>query len=306
MAIGLQTYMDTSRRESLLSVLKDVSALQGNYLMANLGTSTADNTYHEWPVYNQTRATSVTSVIEGADATVADLTQPSRSGNVTAIISEVVLVTGTEMAVDTATHEDPWAFQKRKAMERLTQKQEWLTLRGQTFASGSSGVARQMLGIYGVISTHLTARNSGTSMSVTEIEDIMQEIWQDTSDTFNGSTLIVPIVTKRAISGFTTNVTNYVNQTDKLYRNISTFQGSTGEIKVVPHRDARTTAGTVTVVLINEDMYKVAYLKGREPKCTEHAISGDYKKGQYLTEQTLESRAQRTSALRTGYITTVS
>lgn len=44
MPIGLQTYQDASRREDLLSILKDVSPLGGNYLTGNLGTSVARNT----------------------------------------------------------------------------------------------------------------------------------------------------------------------------------------------------------------------------------------------------------------------
>lgn len=299
MAIGLGTYQDASRREDLLSVLKDVSGLNGNYLMSNLGTAEAKQTLHEWLIYDQSRATSVTFVAEGADATVADLSAPTRSVNVTSILTEVIQVTGTERAVETGTREDPWTFQKRKGLERMSQKMEWSLVNKGTFASGSSGVARGMLGLDGVISTHVTARASGTSVSVTELEDMLEEVWTDVGMSDVGTTVLVPMGIKRTISGFSTSITNYANDTKTLFRNISIFDSSAGQVKIVPHKDVRNVAGSGTMYLINEDMYKVAYL--RRPSFKDLALSGDYERGQYLTEYTMESLAEKTSAKRTGY-----
>jgi len=299
MAIGLQTYTDTSRREDLLSILKDVSPLDDNYLFENLGESVAQNTLHEWPVRNIPRATSVTARAEGFTATVTDLTAPSRSNNYTMILEQVVQVTGTEQEAIVATGKDPMVDQKQIAMRQLIQKIEFSLVNGGAKSSGASGGARQAAGIDSVISTHVTARASGTSMSITEIEDIMEEVWTDTGKGLGGKTLLVPFGINRTISGFTTNVTNYANQTDKLFRNIRTFQGSAGEIKIVPHKDVRNVAGTSTVYLINEDMYKIAYY--RKPKWKPLAVSGDYDLGMYVTEFTLESLAELTSAKRTGY-----
>ena len=190
------------------------------------------------------------------------------------------------------------AHQKEIAMKQLAQDIEFALVNG-TKASGASGVARGMAGLDGVISSHVTARASGTSMSVTEIEDIMQSVWDNVDGGFTGKTLLVPMGVARKISSFTTNITNYVNETDKLYRNIKTFQGSAGEVKIVPHKDVRKTAGTATVYLINEDMFRVAYL--RKPFWKSLAVNGDYEVGQYLTELTLESLAEKSSAKRTGY-----
>jgi hypothetical protein len=298
MAIGLQTFDDTSRREDLISLLKDISPLGGNYLYSNLGQSSAQQTVHQWPILHISRATSVTFKAEGADATVVDHTAPTRSDNVTAILSRVVQVTGTESEVSTATGRDPMAHQKEIAMKQLVQDIEFALVNGAK-VSGSSGVARGMAGLDGVISSNVTARSSGTSMSVTELEDIMQSVWDNVDGGFMGKTLLVPMGVARKISGFTTNITNYVNETDKVYRNIKTFQGSTGEIKIVPHKDVRKTGGTASVYLINEDMFRVSYL--RKPKWQPLAVSGDYEKGQYITELTLESLAEKSSAKRTGY-----
>lgn len=300
MPIGSDTYLGWDNiREDLLSVLKDVSPLDGNYLVDHLGTSEASSTLHQWEVFNLTRATSVTTDVEGADATVSDLSHPSRSTNFTAILSEVVKVTGSNAVADTAVGGDPMAFHKKNALRKLSQRMEWLLINGGSKSSGASGVARSMAGLDGTISTNVTARASGTSMSVQEIEDIMQDVWDDVGDGYMGKTMLVPMGVKRTIAGFSTNVTRYVNETDNLYRNISLFEGSTGQIKVVPHKDVRNVAGSVTVYLINEEMFKQAFY--RKPFFKELASSGDYEWGEYITEFTMESMAQLTSAKRTGY-----
>lgn len=300
MPIGLITYDDQSRRESLLSILKDVSPLGGNYLVENLGTSVARNTLHQWPVYNQTRPTSVTNTIEGAEATVVDLTAPTKSDNITAIISEVVTVSGTERAVTVATNIDPLAFQKEKALKRLSAKMEYLLVNG-TKASGASGVARQMAGMDSVISTNATALSSGTSLSVDRLEDLLQLSWNEVGQEYVADTILCPMGLKRKISTFTTNITNYVNETDRLYRNIAVFESNLGIVRIVPHKDVRNTAGSTTLYALRMDTYKMAFLEGREPQFQELAKGGDYDKGQYITEFTLESYAQRASVKATGF-----
>jgi hypothetical protein len=303
MAIGMITYQDASRRESLLSILKDVSPLGGNYLVENLGTSVARNTLHEWPTFYQSRPTTVSAVVEGADATVVDLTAPVRSNNITAIISDVVKVSGTERAVAVATNQDPYAFQKEKALMRMNAKMEFALLNGTSSAkaSGASGVARGMAGIDGVISTNVTALSSGTSLSVDIFENILQLSWNQVGNEYVADTIICPMGLKRKISSFTTNVTNYVNETDKLYRNISVYEASTGVVKIVPHKDVRNVSGSVTLYALRLDTFKMAFLENREPQFVELAKTGDYEFGQYITEMTLESYAEPASVKVTGF-----
>ncbi len=102
MALGDFTYGNNSRREDLLSILKDVSPVGNNYLVGTLGTSIARNTLHEWVTYYQARPSEVSFALEGADATIVDLQNPVRSNNITAIITEVIQVTGSMRAVDIA------------------------------------------------------------------------------------------------------------------------------------------------------------------------------------------------------------
>jgi hypothetical protein len=304
MAFGLQTYQDASRREDLISLLRDVSPLGGNYLTGNLGTSVARNTLHEWTTYHQTRPTSVTFSVEGAEASFDDLTAPVRSNNVTAIITENLKVSNTERAVTNAQYVDPFTMQKEKALMRMNAKIEFALVNG-TKASGASGVARGMAGIDSCITTNATALASGTSLTVTGLEDLLQLSYNQVGMEYIADVILVPMILKRRISQFTTPITNYVNETDKLYQNVSVFDSSLGQVRIIPHRDVRNVAGSTTIYALRMDTFKVAYLEGRQPSFKELPANGDYTAGQYITELTLESLAEKASVKATGYANTL-
>lgn len=301
MAYGLLTYDDASRREDLLSLLKDVSPLGGNYLTGNLGTSVARNTLHEWVTFNQTRPTSVSFSVEGADASFNDLTMPVRSRNYTAILTESVKVSNTERAMSIATNEDPYSFQKQKALMRLNAKMEFAILNGAGPSAGASGYPRGMAGIDGCISTNATALASGTSLSVTVLENLLQLSYDQVGMEYIADVVLVPMALKRRISALTTNITNYVNETDTLYKNISVFDSSLGQVRVIPHRDVRNTNGSTTLYALRMDTFRIAFLEGRQPSFTELPANGDYTAGQYVTEMTVESLAERASVKATGF-----
>lgn len=299
--MALFTYDDTSRREDLLSVLRDVSRAASNYLVSSLGKSTAMNTLHEWPVRNIARSGAVNTVAEGAEASEPTGDAPTRSNNITAIFSRVVKVSGTEQAVRRALPGSATDDEKKVKLMRLKSDMEYALING-TIASGASGTARGMAGLRGVISTNLTGRASGTSMSVTELEDLHQNTWDATGgDGFTADVLLTPMGIKRKIATFTTRVETHGTNTDKLYNNISFFETSSGTLKIVPHKDVVNSAGCVNVIGIKEGYYKMAFLVNREPDYEALAKSGDYERGQYITELTLESQAEAASVVRTGY-----
>lgn len=299
--MALFSYDDASRREDLLSILKDVSPVTDNYLVTNLGNSTAQNTLHEWLVDNIARPTSVTFTQEGAEVTEPLHNQPSRSNNITAIVRREVKVSGTEMAIRVGLPGNPFDYQKGKVLKQLKGDMEFAVLNG-VVASGASGTARGMNGINGVISTNLTARSSGTSMSTTELEDIIQNSWDAVGAEYVANTVLCPMGIKRKIATFTTRVTPMAqDSTDRIYNNISYYESSSGTVKIIPHKDVINATGSTHVYALNLDTYKIAFLKGREPKFVEIPATGDYQRGYYITELTLESQAQRASVKRYGY-----
>lgn len=307
MPIGIITNMDTSKRESLLSILKNASPNVDNYLTTNLGVAeAATQPLSEWVTYSAARATSVTSTGEGADYTFDDLDAPVRSNNYTTIVTEPVQVSKSEQATKVAAGQDPWAFQKAQAILRLKNKMEFLTINGSK-VSGVSGTGRVLAGIDGCISTNVTARSSGTSFSETELNDIMQESWNAVGSQYVADLLLVPAVIKRRIAGFTNGITRNINAADKkMITEIQVYQSQLGnDVMVIPHKDVRSDAGTVTVYALREDCYKQQFLTGREPAWEDKASTGSYDRGVYETEFTIVSLAQAASVKRTGYASTL-
>lgn len=308
MAFGIDSYLEgNNRRESLLSILRDISPNTDNYFVSNLGKApAATNTLHEWVTYNTARPTSVTTTIEGAAASYGDLTAPTRTQNATAIVSRPVRVSGTLRAISTATGEDPYVFQKHEALKRLKADMEWLTVNG-AFASGDSGVARGLTGITGMISTNVTARASGTSFTEEELNNILQDVWTQVGSEYVSDLIVVPMVISRRISGFTSNLTRNIDaNSKKLVNQVRVYDSQVGQsVMIIPHKDVNAAAGTLTVLALREELFKHAFLTGREPQYEELAKDGDRSNGQYITEFTVVSFAQRGSARRTGYATTL-
>jgi len=297
MAIGIQTYDDASRREDLLSILKDVSPLGGNYLVGNLGTSVARNTIHEWVTYYQARPSLVSFSPEGFEATIVDLTAPVRSNNRTAIIAEVIQVTGSERAVTVATNQDPLSFQKEKALMRLNAKMEFALLNG-AYISGLSGVGRSLAGIDACITTNVSVLSS-VSLSMAHVEDAIQASWDKVGAEYVADTIITTMALKRRFTTFGSFVTNQaVNTNNSKFNNVTTFESSAGTVNIVPHKDV----ATGKMYALNLTTFKMAFLEGREPQYVELAKTGDTDKGMYLTEMTLESYAQPASVKVSGLL----
>lgn len=310
MPFGLQSASATDKRESLLSILKDVSPNTDNYFVTNLGTAPqATNPLHQWGVYNTARPTSVTGVIEGAAATYGDLSTPDKSSNSTVILDETVRVSDTEMGVSTITGENPMAFQKDRALKRLKAKMEFVTINGDVVAR-ASGVASGMAGFDRMISSNVTFRASGTSFKETELNDIMQDSYDDVSMEFIADLLVCPMIIKRRISGFTSNLVRYIDAKDKKLDNeIRVYDSSVGApVKIIPHKDVRnvnasaTLGNALAVYALREETYKHSFLVGGEPKWVELARDGHRTNGMYRTEFTLVSYAQAASVKRTGYM----
>jgi len=305
MAFGLLTQTgardtDASMREDLIDIITDVSP-DSNPLMTMLGRSKASQPLHQWLEDYISRPTSVTSSIEGAGATYSDLVQPERRTNWTNIVTQTFRVSGTQEAVDHAGMGDPYDYQAAKALTNWKNQAEFTIVRG-AMASGSSGVARQMAGLDSVITTHFTARNSGSSLSETEFNDAVKEVWNDVgaSDVFD--MVLVPFALKQRISQFTAGSTKTVDASDKrLTRPVDVYESDGGIIRIFAHKDVRASAATPgpTFLGIKEDKYKVAYL--RDPKREELAKDGDRRNGQIIGEFTLEYLAERTSVRRVGY-----
>lgn len=267
--------------------------------MTLFGTSTARGTLHEWLKFQVTRPTTVSSDIEGADTTFADLTQPSRTTNVTHIIKQPIQVSRTERRVNVAGMGDPYAFQKAEALRTLKMKMEYAILNS-TRASGSSGVARTMTGIDAFITSVVTARNSGTSYSEQELNDMTADAYGVVRADKIFDMLLCTVKIKQAIAGFGGNSTRYIDASEKrLTKDILVYDSAVGSHRIMHHRDVNNTAGTTTVYGIREELHKVAYLD--KPMFEELGKVGDADRAHWVTEFSLEVLEESADLKRTGY-----
>jgi len=298
----------TEMRESLLSIMRDVSPNEDNYLMSNLGKSSpAMNTIHEWNLYYQSRATSATGSIEGAATSYADLTAETRSNNRTLILDEPVRLSRTRKSIAMVTGEDAMSKEKERALKRLKSQMEWATING-SYASGDSGVARGMSGIDDCISTNVTVRNTDTSFTETELNDMVNESYTGVGHEYIMDVLLCPPIIKRRIATFGTNVTRNINASDKrLTSEVRIFDADLGPaIKIIAHKDVVKTQGKLKVYGLREDTFEYSFLVGTgEPHWEDRATDGDRDNGVYISEFTLVSLAEKSSVKRSGYALTL-
>lgn len=305
MAYGLLTTNTAegqgTRREDLLDLIQDVSSDE-NPLSTMLGTTEAKQTTHEWMEDYTARPTSNTGSREGFEATFNDLQEPSRRRNVTQIIDETFKVSNTMSAVDNVGG-DPWAYHRDKAMERWKNRIEFALVRG-ALTSGASGAQPTMIGIEAVVTSHYTARNSGTSLSESELNAMQLDVAQDVGSGDVFDTVLTTLQLRQKISTFTAGNTRYVDaDTYKLHRKVMVYEADFGPMKIFGHKDVSVSAATPgpRVIGLREDKWRIAYLTNRRPKFTELPENGDYRAGMIVGEATLEYLAERANAQRSGY-----
>lgn len=295
MPIGLITHQDASRAEDVVDLITNVD-YKNTPLYSGLAESTAQNTLHEW--LTDTYASSADNAqIEAADLSAVDLTQPSRANNVVQMFRKSIVVSDTERAVRVYGASDPYTYQMQKAMTELARDIEKALMVG-TRASGSSGVARRLDGVIARITTNATARNSGTSLSEAEFNDIMAGVWNAGTDA-NPDEVYVGSYLKRVISGYTAGSTKFATIEDdkRLVNVVDVYEGDFGVHKIFKHREVPTN----TVVAIDSSKWRVAYLNGRRPKHIPIAKTGSSTKGMIEGELTLEALNEKSSAKRSGY-----
>jgi hypothetical protein len=301
---GVKTNVEV--RESLLSIIKDVSPNEDNYFVSNLGTAPAAlSQLHEWNLYNEARPTSLSGAVEGAATTYGDLTLETRSNNRTIIVDEPVRLSRTRASIANVTGEDAMGKEKERALKRLKAKMEFGTVRG-AYASGASGVASGMAGIERMISTNVTARASGTSFTETELNDMIQESWDRVGSSYVMDLLAAPAVIKRRISGFGTNLTRNISAADKrLTQEVRVYDSEIGQtVMIIAHKDVTAAAGTLTVLGLREELFAHSFLvDSGEPHWEDRAKDGDRENGVYISEFTTISYDERASVKRTGFST---
>lgn len=295
MAIGLVTPNDLyTRPEDVVSLVTNTD-FKSTPFLSSLAESTASNTFHEWLV--DVYATPAANfAIEGSDAVVVDHVAPTRVHNVVQLFRKVITVSDTERAIPHYGTGDPYTYQTRKMFVEVARDMEKALIAG-TRASGNSGVARQMDGAIALITTNKTARASGTSLSETELNDILAGVYDNgtdetVSDIFTGSYL------KRVISGFTMGATKFLDVERKnIVRRVEVFESDFGTHAFHMSRELPNNA----VLAVDMDKWRIAWLVNRRMSIVPLGKTGSSTKGLMEGEATLEALNEGSSAYRSGY-----
>lgn len=298
MAIGLITVNDQTMVEDVTDLITNVDYASTPFY-SSLAESQATNTLHQWLVDSYASAAD-NAQAEGYTTTYTDITAPTRSTNIVQLFGKEVRVSNTEQRV---AHygSDPYTYQLQKKMKELARDIEKALVAG-TRASGDSGVARRLNGAIALITTNKTARNSGTSLSETEFNDILAGIYDNGTDitvdkAFTGSSL------KRAISAYTAGSTKFTDANGKkLYNTVSVYESDFGVVSIHLEREVPTTAGNKGILMVDSSKWRVAYLTDGRPQHIPMGLNGSAKQGILETELTLEALNQKSSAYRSGYL----
>lgn len=294
MAIGSISYDDASRREDLTDVITNVSP-QKTPLLSGLQKGKAMNSLHEY--LGQTYAAGTdNAAVEASSYTDVDLTHPTRLNNNTQIFTKYVTISGTQMAIDHAGG-DTKRHQKAKAAKEMAKDMEHAIVRGSR-ASGSSGVARRMVGFINSISTNATTRASGSSLGETTFNDIMQMVYASTDDA--PSEVYVGGTLKRDITQFSASNTRNVSADDRrLVSSVDVYVSDFGTHKIFLHRDVPSGANAKGLLAVSPENAALAFLRPVTMKPI--AAQGDHDRTMLVGEMTLENRAEQAMAYVGGF-----
>lgn len=294
MAIGLITYDDTTRKEDVVDLVTNVD-FKSTPFISRIGRGTASNTLHEWQVDSYAAAAS-NAAVENSDATVVDLTQPTRVTNIVQIFRKVISVSDTERALPHYGMGDPFEYQTEKKMVELARDLELAAILG-TRASGASGVARSMDGAVALITTNKTAQTSGTSFTEDQLNSLLAMVYTNGTDE-DVDLLMTGVYLKRVIDKMSTNTTRFMDaEKFKQVLRTDVYVSSFGSHEVTIERNIPAGA----ILGVDTSKWRLDWLVGRDLKVTPLAKTGSSTKALLEGECTLVAMNEKSSFYASGY-----
>jgi hypothetical protein len=297
-------YEAVGAREDLSDVIYNISPTD-TPIMSSIGKTKATGVYHEWQTDSLAASTTANALVEGADASAADLSPTTRIGNYTQIVGKTVQVSGTLEAVDKAGRKSEKAYQLAKASAEIKRDIETIITANQGQAVGTSNsTARKMGSLLSYIKTN-TSKN-GTSVTGVDPTTIGVSTRTDGSTRTFTETILKDVISKVFISGGTPSalfvspalkqvVSGFAGLAAQRYQvptsgqatilaGADLYQSDFGVLQIVSNRFMRTRDALV----LDPEYAALAYL--RPFQTIELAKAGDSEKTQILAELTLEVR----------------
>jgi len=297
------SYDARGNREDLEDVIYDISPTDTPFL-SNAGRTKAKAVFHEW----QTDALSSAAAnkqLEGDDATGNTLSATTRYGNYCQISRKVVVVSGTQEAIDKAGRDSELKYQIAKAGKALKRDMEYALTQNQASDNGSEATARSLGSVeswlfsvsgnvvdgtggttpaYSSGVSAPTDASSTNTITFTEarLKSVIQSCWTDGGDP---KVIMVGPYNKTIASAFGGIATLYKDVPGKKQATIigaaDIYVSDFGEHMIVPNRFSRDR----TALVLDMDYWKVATL--RPIQQIPLAKTGDSEKREMLVEFTL-------------------
>ncbi len=259
-------------------------------LFQNLRESKATQKIHTWNQDSVAQPGSNNASGEGSDTTLSAPADFTVSTNYTQIIKVGYSISGTQAVAEYQGVEDYLAYQKGKAMKKLTLDLEYALVNG-TGAAGNNttaaATAREMRGLaYWCTAANTANLASGANWSGTAgqaaLDDVLALMYADGG---SPDTVLCSITRKRGVDEWTSGVVKNLDATKKkLINTIAVYESSMGTVELLMH----TMCGDTNIYAFEMDSLKIAYL--RKPFSEMLGKSGDAIPFHCVTEATLEAR----------------
>jgi hypothetical protein len=298
------SYDAKGNREDLENIIYDISPTDTPFL-SNAGRVKAKGVFHEWQT-DVLDTAAANKQLEGDDATGNTLASTTRYGNYCQIARKVVVVSGTQEAIDKAGRDSELKYQIAKAGKALKRDMEYALTQNQAIENGSEATARALGsveswlfsatgnvvdGTGGTTPAYSSGALAGpTDASTTNritftearLKSVIQSCWTDGGDP---RMVMVGPFNKTKASAFQGIATLYKDVPGKKQATVigaaDVYVSDFGEHMIVPNRFSRDR----TALVLDMDYWKVATL--RPIQQIPLAKTGDSEKREMLVEFTL-------------------
>lgn len=300
------TYSAVGNREDLSDMIYRIDPTDTPF-MTGIEKTKATAVNHEWQTQALAAANGGNAQLEGDDAT-ADATTPTvRLGNICQISRKVPFVSGTQQAVEHAGRDNEMAYQEMlKGLELKRDMEAVLCGTNQAKNTGNATTARVTASVLSWLKSNTAkgatgadpaaadgtgTRTDGTQRVFTEanLKTVLQSIWNNGG---KPDTIMTGGFNKQVFSTFTGRASPIEDtKGKKITASVDAYESDFGTLKVVANRFSRPR----DVLVLQMDMWAVAYLNGRKMVSIPLAKTGDSEKKEILSEYALEARNEKAS-----------
>lgn len=298
------TYEAIGNREDLSDVIYRIDPTDTPFI-SGIEREKATAVNHEWQTQALASVDTSNAVLEGDDAVTDAATPTVRLGNICQISDKVARVSGTQQAVEHAGRDDEMAYQEMlKGLELKRDMESILCGTNQAKNTGAAATARKTASVLSWIKTNTSksgsdpsaadgtgTRTDGTQRAFTEaqLKTVLQATWNSGG---KPDTIMVGGFNKQVFSTFTGRATPQEDaKSKKIVASVEVYESDFGRLKVVANRFSRSRDALV----LQMDMWAVAYQPGRKMVSIPLAKTGDSERRQILSEYTLVARNEKAS-----------